>query len=129
MINKSELMVGNTVICNEDGVICHILEVCEYGVGVNPDGDPIYMEFDCFDYLPLKDAVLDQMGFSFENSGYPKGHEDYHDWYEKEFPVIGTLCQSSDKTYLFDENTDTLRIKYVHELQNLIKILSIKTNI
>jgi hypothetical protein len=49
---------------------------------------------------------------------------DYCEWYERKFPTIGTLCQSSSKKYLFDVETDTLRIKYVHQLQNLYFVLT-----
>ena len=49
--------------------------------------------------------------------------QDYHEWYQKEFPVIGMLVQNDTKEYLFDENTDTLRIRYLHELQNLLSVL------
>lgn len=45
-------------------------------------------------------------------------------WYKKTYPVIGQLCTSSKGNYIFDIETDTLRIYYLHELQNLIYSLT-----
>ena len=64
-------------------------------------------------------TILIKFGFEKDDSGVEMNDPDYCDWYQKEFPIIGELCQSSDKSYLFDTETDTLRIKYVHQLQNL----------
>jgi len=44
-------------------------------------------------------------------------------WYQKDFPVVGELCTSDERNplgnFLFDTDTDTLRIYYLHQLQNL----------
>lgn len=69
--------------------------------------------------IPLTEEWLLKFGFIKDDSGVEMDDPDYCEWYERDFPVIGTLCQSSDKEYLFDMETDTLRIKYVHQLQNL----------
>jgi len=69
--------------------------------------------------IPLTEEWLIKFGFEKDDTGVDMFDQDYHEWYQKEFPIIGVLCQSSDKEYLFDENTDKLRIKYVHQLQNL----------
>jgi hypothetical protein len=55
--------------------------------------------------------------------GWKKETWDDAVWYEKTYPVIGQLCTSPKWDYIFDINTDTLRITYLHELQNLIYIL------
>ena len=77
-----------------------------------------------FDYenlvpISLTEHWLLKAGFEKDDSGVDMFDQDYCEWYQKEFPLIGLLCQSSDKSYIFDENTDTLRLKYVHQLQNL----------
>jgi len=69
--------------------------------------------------IPLTEEWLLRFGFEKDDSGVDIFDQDYCEWYQKEFPTIGILCQSSDKSYIFDENSDTLRLKYVHELQNL----------
>jgi hypothetical protein len=69
--------------------------------------------------IPLTEEWLLKFGFEKDDTGVDMFDQDYYEWYQKEFPVIGVLCQSSDKEYIFDENTDTLRLKFVHELQNL----------
>lgn len=74
--------------------------------------------------IPLTEEWLLKFGFKKDDSGVEPYHQDYCEWYEREFPVIGTLIQSSDKQYVFDENSDTLRIKYVHQLQNLYYALT-----
>ena len=71
--------------------------------------------------IPLTEDVLLKCGFE-KDSDYDD--DGYWEWYEKEFPVIGCICQSSDKSYLFDTASDTLRIYYLHQLQNLVKILT-----
>ena len=74
--------------------------------------------------IPLSNEVLEKLGFEKDDTGVDMFDQDYCEWYQKEFPIIGVLCQSSSKEYLFDENTDTLRIKYLHELQNLVFALT-----
>lgn len=74
--------------------------------------------------VPLTDDILIKLGFVKEDTGEKENHPDYHYWYEKEFPIIGELRQNDKREYLFDMDTDTIRIYYLHELQNLYKILS-----
>ena len=69
--------------------------------------------------ITLTEEILLKCGFEKDDTGVDMFDPDYAEWYQMEFPVIGILCQSSDKKYLFDENTDTLRIQYLHQLQNL----------
>lgn len=69
--------------------------------------------------ISLTEDILLKCGFEKDDTGVDMFDPDYAEWYQMEFPVIGILCQSSDKKYLFDENTDTLRIQYLHQLQNL----------
>ncbi len=57
-------------------------------------------------------------------AGFEKDGDGDVIWYQKDMPVIGQICTSSKGNYLFDTETDTLRIYYVHQLQNLYHILS-----
>jgi len=72
-----------------------------------------------YEPIPLTEEWLVRFGFEKDDTGVDIFDQDYYKWYQKEFPIIGVLCQSSDNLYLFDENTDTLRISFVHQLQNL----------
>ena len=66
--------------------------------------------------IPLTEEILLKAGFV---------KEVYYDasWLQKDFPVIGELCTSDKQhplgNFLFDMNTDTLKIHYLHQLQNL----------
>lgn len=66
--------------------------------------------------IPLTPELLLKLGF--EKDGYEGAV-----WYQKGFPVIGELCTSDREhplgNFLFDTNTDTLKIHYLHQLQNL----------
>lgn len=64
--------------------------------------------------IPLTEDILVKAGFEKDNTGFTG--DDYFEWMQKEFPIIGFLVQSENKEYLFDENTDTLRIRYLHEI-------------
>lgn len=74
--------------------------------------------------IPLTSEILKKCGFIRDDNDYDVGHIDYCEWYEKEFPIIGKLITSSNGVYLFDEETDTLRIKHLHQLQNLHFVLT-----
>jgi len=71
--------------------------------------------------ISLSPYILEQCGFTKD------GHDDAV-WYQKEFPFIGELCTSDREhplgNYLFDTNTDKLRIHYLHQLQNLFYALT-----
>lgn len=69
---------------------------------------------------PLNEEYMKAFGFRRVADG------DGGFWYEKKFPVVGELCTSSKGNYVFDIETDTLKIKYVHELQNLYHSLTKK---
>lgn len=112
-MKATELRIGNTVmsygkeqkICAADFAVFQMYEA----KGELPPYVPV----------ELNDEKLLLYGFKKDDSGVEMDDPDYCEWYEKEFPIIGELCQSSDKSYLFDVDTDTIRIKYVHQLQNL----------
>lgn len=111
MINANELRIGNWVkiVSPNDGfmkanpkLIFDILYESD-GVKVQP--------------VPITPEILGKCGFEKDNNDME--NEDYCEWHQKDFPVIGELCSQSEYKYLFDTETDTLRIYYLHQLQNL----------
>lgn len=123
MINANELRIGNWIMIGHfDAPVkvielhtkmltCSLMSCWEYDSGlVTP--------------IPLTSSILEKCGFGTDDNGAELDHPDYHKWYQKDFPVVGMIFQSEDGTYLFDENTDTLRIKHLHQLQNLYYALT-----
>lgn len=76
-------------------------------------------ELSVYQPVGLTDEWLLRLGFEMDNSGVEKDHQDYCEWYQRKFPIIGELITNSDMSFVFDIETDTLRIRYVHQLQNL----------
>lgn len=105
-MQASELKIGNYIYLKSKNRIYEISTGYEIDIGTDSED---------FEPIPLTEEILLKCGFEKDDIR----DQDYYEWYQKEFPIIGVLCQSSDKTYLFDENTDTLRIYYLHQLQNL----------
>lgn len=64
--------------------------------------------------IPLTEEWLRRLGLNVRQR-----EADECTWLEFDFPVVEELVQSSDGTYFFDCDSDTLRIMYVHQLQNL----------
>ena len=111
MIQANELRIGNCVKLNNSDTTLVPRDFQRYckSFGI----------FEEFEPIKLSEEWLLKAGFEKDDTGVDIFDQDYCEWYQKEFPVIGILSQSSDKSYIFDENTDTLRLKYVHQLQNL----------
>ena len=132
MLRAEELRIGNLVRLRNSEID---IEACVNGVwndtargrfSVHLEGNGIINTIDQIEGVPLTEEWLEKFRFVKEDSDVNDYEDDYQEWYEKLFPVIGVLCQSDTKEYLFDEDTDTLRIKYVHELQNLYFALTSK---
>ena len=113
MIQANETRINNWISHNDKyyqiGTIAKefpTLNTDAFGIGV--------VDWNNIEPIPLTDKILLKCGFEKEYYGDI-------DWLEKEFPIIGELCTSDRKNgfYLFDTNTDTLRIYYLHQLQNL----------
>ena len=111
MIKANELRIGNCVKLNNSVTTLVPRDFQRYckSFGI----------FEEFEPIELSEEWLLKAGFEKDDTGVDIFDQDYCEWYQREFPVIGILCQSSDKSYIFDENTDTLRLEYVHQLQNL----------
>lgn len=116
MLTPQSLRIGNLLQERNSGAT---------GTVSAPSGNAeMHSWIDQYEPIPITQEWLEKFGFEKDDSGEDPSHPDYVEWYRKEFPVIGILCQSSDKMFLFDENTDTLRIYYVHQLQNLVYALT-----
>ena len=111
MIKANELRIGNCIKLNNSDTTLVPRDFQRYckSFGI----------FEEFEPIELSEEWLLKAGFEKDDSGVDMFDQDYCEWYQKEFPVIGIICQNHDKEYIFDENTDTLRLKYVHQLQNL----------
>lgn len=121
----NDFRIGNLVL-DEDGELCKIEQLssekmeCFQQVSNVENKSCISTKYPSNIYaIELTEEWLLKAGFEKDDSGVDMFDQDYCEWYQKEFPVIGIICQSHDKEYIFDENTDTLRLKYVHQLQNL----------
>lgn len=128
-MEAAELRIGNYIDGHYDydkgeplWMQCKVLALDSVGLTEHEiwvEGEGFNETYYDFRGIPLTEKWLIKFGFEKDDSGVEMNDPDYCDWYQKEFPIIGELCQSSDKSYLFDTETDTLRIKYVHQLQNL----------
>ena len=107
-MKANELRIGNWVNNNEEDYQITSATILQLERG-DSTAKPI----------PLTEEWLIKFGFKKDDTGVDVFDQDYFEWYQKEFPIIGMLSQSNDKSYIFDENTDTLKIYYVHQLQNL----------
>ena len=123
MINIKELRLGSYVMYEQTTHV--VTELSNTLIGTKwTEGNQSYIHVpEELNPIPLTEEILLRCGFEKDDTGVDMYDQDYHEWYQKEFPVIGMLVQNDTKEYLFDENTDTLRIRYLHELQNLLSVL------
>lgn len=129
-ITAKDFRIGNWVKPGfEDDAPCQITAIkhdCDgyKGYFAEYKGGKFCIEDDEGDYffepIPLSESILLKAGFEKIDMS-DQDETDDTIWYETEWPVIGVLttCDKERGNYVFDENTDTLRIKYLHQLQNL----------
>ena len=75
------------------------------------------------DPVPITKEYFIEFGAQLMENGHPEDADDYYQWYEKRLPVIGCLLFNEEEGYLYDIETETVKIEYVHQLQNLINII------
>ena len=115
-----ELRLGNSILhCDTIVYVSKLSQYDKFHLGVNYKAKEYEANLHDCKGINLTEEWLLKFGFEKDDSGVEVNDPDYCEWYQKTFPIIGELCQSSDKTYLFDTETDTLRIEYVHQLENL----------
>lgn len=123
-----ELRLGNYVKDTENGISMCVVAIFSDGT-VHLDfegsgGDVWECEAKDLVGIELDEYRLLKCGFEKRNNEVNMVHDEYAEWYQKEYPPIGIICQSADKKYLFDEETDTIRIYSLHQFQNLIYSLT-----
>ncbi len=121
MLQENEVRIGNAVK-DSTGRIGKIMSIGKNQVRVRFDFSTVKIDTNHdetgldIEAVPLSPELLLKLGF--EKDGYEDAV-----WYQKDFPIIGQLCTSDREhplgNFLFDTNTDTLKIHYLHQLQNL----------
>ena len=115
-MKASELRIGNLVFFISKYEFFEVTDISSYNNTLS--SEEYCRDLSEFQPIPLTEEWLVKFGFEKDDNG-SEIESDYFQWYEMDFPLIGLLVQSDCKEYVFDENSDTLRIKYVHQLQNL----------
>lgn len=127
-MDTKELRRGNLLLMktstsiNPNGDIVEVRAILENGVAVSGDGQHLGIE--CFSPIPLSDSMLVLMGFE-RSSGSGRN------FYSPLFGFGGMIRIFHEKTligkimYAYKMNDSTfIRIKYVHQLQNLFYVIS-----
>lgn len=130
-MDTKELRRGNLLLMktstsiNPDGDIVEVRAILENGVAVSGDGQHLGIE--CFSPIPLSDSMLVLIGFEkspdkYENMGY---------FNSQRYGLGGRIrisyedIQNENKKYFYLPTFYTcVRIKYVHQLQNLFYAIS-----
>lgn len=134
MIKASELRIGNKFTMSGGTMVNTVFEIVDNTNRgkiefVSPEHKLMYshlilVEENGNQYKPFEIEGTPLTGewllkFGFEKFFYDEGELTEGFYLTKEFPLIGFITTSSTHEYLFDDETDTLRLKYVHQLQNL----------
>lgn len=119
-MTTKELKVGNLIffVGSYHGAKKKIVEVIEIRrnslVTVEKSNNQIFgVDIENAEGIRLTPEILQKLGF-----------DEVEDWLEKWYPVIGELITNEDKTYIFDVQTKSLKIEFLHQLQNLIYSLT-----
>lgn len=84
------------------------LNTDEFGIGI--------VDWNNIKPIPLSEKWLENLGFTIESTDFDGEQLTY---YCKSFPYIGDLVQSDNKTHVYDINVGTLKLFFVHQVQNL----------
>lgn len=123
-MKSKELRIGNFIRYRDEWE-CEVQSLGYRFATHNKDLTEVLYDIRCgsddiaeYNPIPLTGEWLLKCGFIRE-------WDEDASWYEHSgFPIIGELCTSSNEEYVFDVDTDTLRIRFVHQLQNLYFTLS-----
>lgn len=120
MIQPNEIRIGNLVLC--EGKEAQVECVRRGEIIVGQTGKTVYFLARMTDIkpIPLTEEVLLRCGFESSSIDEldPNGIFLFMDL------GLITLDQSECKTYLTDQATGTLRIEFLHQLQNLFFALT-----
>lgn len=116
MIQASELRIGNLVNFRDEDHVFEITEIHKLGIGVKDSEQETWIEYDCFDPIPLTKEWLVRFGFDSKIIIY----------YKPDNPSLAIKLWDHEATpnvkyILFWENIviRDLEVFYVHQLQNL----------
>lgn len=122
-IKVADLRINNRVKCkiSNDNAVYEIVAIDGINAKVMLSGARMgeWIPIEKIKPIPLTEEILVEYGFERCNTDDDPLDPEYHEWYERKFPLIGVMCQSYTKQYIFDTNTDTLQILCLHQLQNL----------
>lgn len=113
-IDSKDLMIGNLVKFSETNTIFEVTEILNTGLSVESKEESIWTGISEFEGVPLSEEILLKCGFD----------------YVKE---VGGYCDKNHIIYQTNEGWDimincldkcNIEIKYLHTLQNLIKLLT-----
>ena len=127
-MKATELMIGDWV--NSDFGIFQIKEIFDDAVRDNRGND---YEFDCISTISLTGEILKSNGFELIDDVYrAKALVDIYDLWECETisQTIYTHYYKKRKDYsLYSNNCIIEHIKYVHELQNAMRVCGVENEI
>ena len=118
-IQSQSLRIGNKVRFTSEGIDFTVLEISRNGLTVENKTETVWIEIDQFEGIPLTEDILVKAGFTGgkgEGFGLDIIELDYittEDNLQLELKIAG----GSERWFIID-------VKFVHELQNLFKVLT-----
>lgn len=113
-MKSNEFRINNLVKYNDTDEIFTIEEILEFGLSVKNDNEATYMEYENFSPIPLNKEWLIRFGFE-KLTDIKQGYKS-----------TSFSLNNGNVIIMFDDNILTvswrieLKIRYVHQLQNLI---------
>jgi len=117
-MKTNELRIGNWIKLSEEGIIRKVTGIDNSGINVYipKDKKEKWIEIDQFSHIPLTEEMLLRCGFEYKDNAYIKYI------YKK---TEGIKIMGYDMNYYFSLNMfKTIKIKSVHQLQNMYFILT-----
>lgn len=108
MIQAHELRIGNIIQYN-DGDICRVIGISEFGLDVEFKEETTYIEHEHFSVIPITEEILLKCGFDLKSVPYHaiKGN-------------IVLVISNGIWYYKFSH----AKVQYLHQLQNLYHALT-----
>lgn len=112
-MEANELRIGNKVIYSNSNTMYTVIGIHEYGIDVEDEMETTYMEYDCFQPIPLTEEILLKCGFVkrgdfwFDNDKLTIDKCSYDD-------VINVRYRLNAEESIF-----ICELKHLHQLQNL----------
>lgn len=115
-IKCTDLRIGNLVKYYDDETIFEVMEIDQNGINVKNSEQKTWIEYDCFEPIPLNEEWL--LKFEFDKEG-----DKLLKKYIKDICIYQGMSgfNYNASFYEYDNLTE---IKYVHQLQNLFFALT-----